>query len=160
MHRFNTKRLQLLTVALTCLGIGAGASAIAAADASSTPSSHTQARRGTHALRSTQALRGTRVRALLRRTVEGNLVVATKSGFVNVSVARGRVQAVNGDQLTLVEGTAKQSYRTVTLTLPANVKVRDDRQTSTLSQLTSGQRAVVIIGPKRGLVLAHTPKNP
>jgi hypothetical protein len=154
MHRFNTKRLQLLTVALTCLGIGAGASAIAAADASSTPSSHTQA------LRSPQALRGTRVRALLRRTVEGNLVVSTKSGFVNVSVARGRVQAVNGDQLTLVEGTAKQSYRTVTLTLPANVKVRDDRQTSTLSQLTSGQRAVVIIGPKRGLVLAHTPKNP
>lgn len=154
MHRFNTKRLQLLTVALTCLGIGAGASAIATADASNTASSKT------HAQRSTHARAGTRVRTLIRRTVEGSFVVATKSGFVNVTVARGRVQAVNGDQLTLVEGTAKQSYRTATLTLPANVKVRDDRQTATLSQVTSGQRAVVIIGPKRGLVLAHTPKNP
>lgn len=154
MHRLNTKRLQLLTVALTCLGIGAGASAIATADASNAASSHAHPLRGTHALSSP------RVRALIRRTVAGSFVVATKSGFVNVSVARGRVQSVNGDQLTLVEGTAKQTYRTVTLTLPAGVKVRDDKQASTLGQVTSGQRAVVIIGPKRGLVVAHTAKTP
>lgn len=87
-------------------------------------------------------------------------MVATKSGFANVTVARGRVQSINGDVLTLVEGTPKQSYRTATLTLPATVRVRDDKQKASLSQVTAGQRATVVIGPNRALVVAHTPKTP
>lgn len=152
MYRFSTKRLQLLTVALACLRIGAGASAITTADASSTTAKTSAVQRTAHT-----AARG-RLRALARHTVAGSFVVATKSGFVTVTLARGRVQAINGQTITLVEGTKTQAYRTVSLTLPAKVRVRDDKQASTLSQITPGQRATVIITPKRALVMAHTPK--
>lgn len=153
MHRFITRRRQLLMVALTCLGLGAGASAIATADASSSTA------KATHAHRAAHTARRARLRALARRTVGGSFVVATKSGFATVTVARGRVQAVNGQTLTLVEGTKTSTYRTVNLTLPATVRVRDNKQASTLAQVTPGQRATVIIGPKRALIVAHTPKS-
>jgi hypothetical protein len=146
MHRFITHRIQLFTVALTCLAIGAGASAIATANASG--SSTKAARAG----------RGLRLRALIHRTVEGSFEVATKSGFVSVTVARGSVQSITGQTLTLSEGTRKQTYRTVNLTLPAKLTVRDNHRASTLGQVQSGQRAIVVIGPGRALVLAHTPK--
>lgn len=158
MHRFIPKRLQLLTVALTCLGIGAGASAIATADASNTATADASntAARAIHARSLTP--RHARLWALARHTVAGSFVVATKSGFVTVTLARGRVQAVNGQTVTLVEGTRTQAYRTVDLTLPATVRVRDNRQASTLAQVTPGQRATVLIAPKRALLVAHTPR--
>ena len=84
-------------------------------------------------------------------------MVDTKSGFKTVTVARGTVQSVSGDQLTLTEGTAKQAYKTVTLTLPAGTHVRDDRKKSSLAQLTKGQRVAVVEGPKQALLVAHTP---
>jgi hypothetical protein len=151
MHRFNIRRVQLLTVALTCLAIGAGASAIATADASNTNAAKTHTRSTAHKAGLV------RLRAVARRTVAGSFVVATKSGFVTVTVARGRVQAVSGQTLTLVEGTKAQTYRTVSLSLPATVRVRDNKQPSTLAQVTAGQRATVIIAPDRALVVAHTP---
>ncbi len=148
MHSLINRRVQLVAVAITCLGIGAGASAVTTASAN-----NTAARPGTH---------GRPLRALLRRTVAGSFVVATKSGFVDLTVARGRVQAVDPQArtLTLVEGTRSQAYRTVTLTLPTDVKVRVDRTPASLDQVAVGQRATVVTGPKRTLVLAHTPTGP
>jgi hypothetical protein len=140
-----------LLVALTCLGIGAGASAIATASASSTHAK--TAHRNRHGILAPRAI------GLLRRTVQGSFVVATKSGFVNVTVARGQVQSVSGQTITIVEGTPKQTYKTVALTLPSTVTVRDDRQPATLGQVTAGQRATVIVGPNQALVVAHTPKS-
>jgi hypothetical protein len=145
--RFFTKHLRLLTVAVTCAGIGAGASAVASAGASTSK-----------AKPATDAQSLGILRRAARRTVQGDFVVATKSGFSTVTIARGRVQSVAGQQLTLVEGTPKKSYRTVTLALPTTVQVRDNRRVSTLAGLSDGQRATVIIAPQRALVIAHTPK--
>ncbi len=133
-----------MAVGLICAGLGAGASAIATAGAS-TPAQG-QARHGRLGRR-----------ALMRRVVQGQLILATRHGFVRVRIARGQVKSVSGQVLTLIEGTRKASYRTVQLTLPANTRVRDDHQRSTLSQVKAGQRAIVIRAPKRTLVIAHTP---
>jgi hypothetical protein len=79
-------------------------------------------------------------------------------GFVTVSFDRGRVDSVNGQQLTLTEGTAKASYKTVTLTIPSTARVRDNRQAATLSDLKAGQRVIVVTAPRQTFVIAHTPR--
>lgn len=150
MKRLTHSRLKLGAVALTCVALGAGAGAIANG-AASTPT--TAASVGVQHGR-------LRLRAVIRHTVEANLVIHTKQGFADVTVARGTVQSVSGNQLTLAEGTRTATYKTVTFTLPSNVRVRDDRQPSTLAAVKNGQRALVVIGPKRALVIARTPKTP
>ena len=150
MKRLSHSRLKLGAVALTCVALGVGAGAIANGAAStSTPAASVGAQ---HAR--------LRLRAAVRHTVQANLVIHTKQGFANVTVARGTVQSVSGSQLTLAEGTRTATYKTVTYTLPSSVRVRDDRRPSTLAAVKSGQRALVVIGPKRALVIARTPKTP
>ncbi|HWE34221.1 MAG TPA: hypothetical protein VG410_12095 [Solirubrobacteraceae bacterium] len=145
-----TSRLKLGAVALACVAVGVGAGAIANGAAStSAPATTHSAHRARLGLR-----------ALVRRTAQANLVVHTKQGFVNVTVARGTVQSVSGNEVTLAEGTRKATYKTVTYTLPAAVRVRDNRQRSTLSAVKPGQRALVVMLPKRALVIARTPKTP
>ena len=144
--RFLHKHIKLITVGAACAAAGAGASAVAVAGASPTTSQTTTHRR-------------LAPRALIRRTVQGDLVVATRHGFVHVDVARGQVESVSGSRLTLLEGTRKASYRTVQLNLPSHTRVRDDRRKSTLSAVKPGQRAVVIQAPNRALVIARTPSE-
>lgn len=143
---------RLVMVALSCVALGAGASAIASAGAATGSSSTTAAQGGLHGVRATG------LRRLSRRTVQGALVVATKQGFVNVTFERGKIDSVSGPQLTITEGTSKMSYKTVTLTIPADARIRDNRQTATMSDLKVGQRVVVLQAPKRTFVIAHTPK--
>ena len=145
MHRFLHRHLKLIAVGLVSAGIGAGAGAIAVAGASTPQTTSAHDRLGP--------------RALIRRTVQGQLIVATKHGFVHINVVRGRVKSVSGQQLTLVVGTRKAAYRTVTVTLPAYTRVRDDHQLATLAQVKPGQRAMVIRAPHRALVIAHTPRT-
>lgn len=145
--QFVHRHIKVIAVGLACAAAGAGASAVAVAGASTTPT-------GTRA-----AHRGLGPRALVRRTVQGDLVLATRKGFVHVKVARGLVKSVSGNQLTLTEGTRKASYATVQLTLPARTRVRDNRQKATLSAVKPGQRALVVQAPKRALVIAHTPRK-
>jgi hypothetical protein len=150
---FVRNHLKLLALAGSCAAIGAGAGVIAnagAATSSTAPSTTTNpAHRGG----------GFGARRLAARAVHGNLVVATKAGFANVTFDRGFVQSVSGQQLTLREGTKTQTYKTVTLTIPANARVRDDGKSSTLSAVKSGQRALVVQGPKRTVVIARTPAS-
>ena len=80
---------------------------------------------------------------LARRSVSGQFVVHTKQGFQTVTLDRGVVDSVTGQQLKLTEGTPKATYKTVTLTIPATARVRDDRQKSTLSAVKPGQRVLV-----------------
>ncbi len=143
----NKARLKLGAVALVCVALGAGASVVANGAASTSAHPATTA---THHAR-------LRLGALIRRTAQASLVVHTKQGFVNVTIARGTVQSVSGNQLTLTEGTRKATYKTVTYTLPATVRVRDNRRRSTLNAVKAGQRALVVILPKRALVVARTP---
>lgn len=152
---FLRRHFKLLAIGAACAVMGAGASAIATAGATgTTTTAKGSAKSANHPVRARARAR----RALLRRGVQGSAVLATKSGFVTVTFNRGFVQSVNGNQLTIREGTKKATYKTVTVTIPAGAKVRDNGKTASLSQLSAGQRVSVVKGPKRTLVLARTPK--
>ena len=141
---------RLLLVAVCCVAVGAGVSAIASAGAATGSSSSHAA--SAHAKAGRGGLRR------LLHAVQGSAVVRTAGGFANVSFERGKVVSVSGRQLTLTEGTPKATYKTVTVTVPANAVVRDNRQTASLSDVKAGQRALVLTAPKRTYVIARTPK--
>ena len=143
---------RLLLVALCCTGAGAGFSAIATAGAASGKPAQTAhvAGRGHHR-------RGGLTR-LARRAVHADVVIHTRSGFVTATLDRGKVDSVSGQQLKLTEGTKRATYKTVTLTIPASARVRDDRQRASLSAVKPGQRVLVLQAPKRTFVIARTPK--
>jgi len=155
MTQFIYRHAKLGAVAVSCAALGAGVSAISGAGASTT---HTNAAKPA-AARAALPGPGRRARLLARHTIDGQLVVATKNGFEHVTIARGTVQSVSGQQLTIAEGTRNATYRTVTMTLPATTTVRDDRANATLAQVQAGQRALVIVGPDRALVIARTPAS-
>jgi hypothetical protein len=154
---FIRRHLKVATVGAACAAAGAGAGAIATASGAGTATTAQQGA-STHAA-ARSAPRAHARRALVRRAVEGDVVVATKGGFATVTLHRGFVQAVKGRQLTIREGTKKATYKTVTLAIPAGAKVRDNGNSASLSQLTAGQRVGVLQGPKRTVVVARTPKS-
>lgn len=152
--RFLRKHYKLLIVAAACTAIGAGASAIATAGAASgTTSGATTA---TTTAKANRAGRLLSARALASRAVHADAVIDTKSGFVTVTLDRGFVESVSGQQLTIREGTKKATYKTVTLTIPSNAKVRDNKKTATLSALTAGERVWVLQGPNDTHVVARS----
>ncbi|MFZ1993049.1 MAG: hypothetical protein WAU75_02990, partial [Solirubrobacteraceae bacterium] len=142
---------RLLLVAICCVAAGAGISAIASAGATGTTSSlaHSGAKAG--------KLRAGALRRLAH-AVQGSAVVRTAHGFATVTFERGKVDSVSGRQLTITEGTPKATYKTVTVSIPADAVVRDNRQKATLSAVKAGQRVVVLTAPKRTYVIARTPK--
>lgn len=142
---------KLSAVAVSCAAIGAGASAIANAGASTSPA------RGPAQLHN-RGFMG--VKRLYRRAIHADVVVATKNGFATVTLDRGTVQSVAAQQLTLKEGSKTATYKTVTLTIPATARVRDNGAKATLTDLKPGQRATVIQAPKRTLVSAHNARTP
>jgi hypothetical protein len=147
---FVNRHARVLVVAVSCLGVGAGASAIASAGAGTTPTAS--------AARSAKLAAHRGWQRELRRAVHGEFVIHTKKGFQTVTFDRGVIGSVAGDVLTLREGTKTASYKTVTLTIAADARVRNNRQRATLSSVKPGERAVVIQGPARTLVLARAAK--
>jgi hypothetical protein len=147
------KHSRLVLVAVCCIALGAGASAIAGAGAATGSSGKAAQRAGM------RGLRAGGLRRLATRAVHGDVVIATKQGFVTVTFDRGKIHSVAGQQLTITEGTKRASYKTVTLTIPTNAQVRDNRHKASMSELTDGQRVIVIQAPKRTFVIARTPKN-
>lgn len=139
------KHLKLIIVAASCAVIGAGASAIASAGAASGSSQAPNAK--TH-----KFLGG---RGKLWRAVHGDFVIATKTGFATVTLDSGYVQSLTGQQLTLREGTKTATYKTVTLTIPADARVRDSGQKATLADVKPGQHVLVLQWPKRTKVIAR-----
>ncbi len=159
--KFLRGHLKLVTVAAACVAIGAAGSAIATAGAASGGTRSTTATTAAaRARRAGAGARGAGARTLERRAVHADVIVATKSGFATVTIDRGVVQSVSGQQLTIREGTKKATYKTVTLTIPSSAKVRDNRRASTLSALTAGQRASVVQAPKGTWVTARTARTP
>ncbi len=94
------------------------------------------------------------VRAL-RHAVHAEVVVPYQGRFVTVTIDRGRVEKVEGSDLTLREGTRRLTYKTLTLTIPGDAVVRRGWQAAKLSDLQAGDQVVVIRGPDRTAVLAH-----
>ena len=94
--------------------------------------------------------------ARLRRAVELTAVVPDGHGsFTTISIERGTIAAISGDQLTLNEGNRRFTYKTVTVTLPSSATVRLSRKPSSLSALAAGDRVEVLQGPKRTAVIAR-----
>lgn len=153
------KHSRLVLVAASCAAIGAGASVIASAGAATGGSAQAAHQRGAFGDRGGAFGRRGGLRRLVIRAVHGDVVVKTKQGFVTVTFDRGKVASVNGQQLVLTEGTRTATYKTVTLTIPSNARVRDDRRKASLADLKPGQRVIVVTAPKRTLVIAHTPKG-
>jgi hypothetical protein len=152
---FVRKHSRLLLIAVSCATLGAAASAIAAAGAAtSSPSNPAKAR--PHA----RDRRAGGLRRVALRSVHGDLVVKTKTGFGTVTFDRGKVDSVSGQQLTMTDATRNASYKTITLTIPSGAVIRDDRKPAALSDLKAGQRVIVVQAPKRTFVVAHTPKHP
>jgi len=150
---FLRRHTRIAVVALSCVALGAGASAIASAGAATGTTAKAAHAHGRH-----HGLDGRGMR-WARRAVHAQLVVPTKQGFVNVTVDRGTVDSVSGSQLTLTEGTRRQTYKTVTLSISSAAKVRGNRQTASLSSLRKGQRVIVVQAPRRTFVVAHTPRQ-
>ncbi|MCW2954444.1 MAG: hypothetical protein JWQ48_3614 [Conexibacter sp.] len=144
-----------------CAAVGAGAGILGSAGAATTPA---QPPGASGAGRAAQPGTPGRARArrrgagaiVPRRAVHGSVVVPARGGtFRTLTFDRGVVKAVVGDRLTLTEGTRRATYKTVTLTIPSDAKVRDNRRKSTLSTLTAGQRVVVVQGGSKTHVVAH-----
>ena len=95
----------------------------------------------------------------MHHAVHGQVVVATPRGFQTITFDRGFVQSVNGQQLTLKEGTKKATYKTVTLTIPGTARVRDNGHLASLGDVKPGQRAIVVQAPLRTIVIARTPRG-
>jgi hypothetical protein len=95
----------------------------------------------------------------LRRAVHAEAVVPTAGGtrFVTVTLDRGTVQSVSGTQLVVSEGTATATYKTVTLTIPANATVRNNGTAAQLSSLKQGEIVRVLQAPGHVRVVAHQP---
>lgn len=144
---FIRKHIRLVLVGASCAAAGAGAGAIATAGASTSNSGRTSAG---------SARKLGPVRRFAAHGVQGSVVVHTKSGFATVNFNRGRVDSVSGQQLTIAEGTRKATYKTITVTVPADAVVRDNRHKATLSAVKPGQRVIVVRAPRRTYVIART----
>lgn len=150
------RHYRLVALAAACVALGAGVSAITSAGAATrAPSASTTAAGATGAHR-----RPGLARRVLGAAVQGNLVVPSKSGFVTLTFSRGVVQsAPSGNQLTITERTKKAVYKNVTLTIPANARVRNNGHRASLGQLTTGERVEVLTTPARTWVIARTPRS-
>jgi hypothetical protein len=85
----------------------------------------------------------------LRRSPHVEAVVRTRDGrWATVTIDRGVVEQVDGNRLTIREGTRTATYKTVTLEIPANARIRVNRRAAKLSDVKKGQRAVVVRGPR------------
>ena len=122
--------LKTLAVAGTCALAGAGAG-IAGSDA------HSGGHFRNH--------HGHQFGRFAKGPVHAELVVPTRGGdFKTVTVDRGLVEGVDNGSLTLKEGTRTATYKTITLSIPSDAKIRRNRDAAQLSDLQNGDYATVV----------------
>lgn len=142
---------KLIAVGVACAGLGAGGGAIVNASASGPGAAH----HGAHAQRA-HARHHHRLDGLGRRVVHADLVLARRDGtFATATLDRGTVKSVTGNDVTIGEGARRATWRSVTITVPAGARVRDNGAAATLANVRPGQRIVVFRGPKMTRVVAH-----
>jgi hypothetical protein len=141
-----------------CATVGAGAGILGSAGAA-TPAKAGKAAGGGNGAKAGRAGKARRRRAgaiVPRRAVHGSVVVPAGRGtFRTLTFDRGVVKAVAGDRLTITEGTRRATYKTVTVTVPGDARVRDNRAKAPLSSLKAGQRVLVVQGGRHVRVVAH-----
>jgi len=62
---------------------------------------------------------------------------------------------VSGNRLTIREGTRTRTYRTLSITVPSNARIRNAGHPAALSQLTPGEHVLVTQGTPRMRVVAR-----
>lgn len=132
-----TKRLPYALAAALCLAIGAMAG-ISSGLAAGTHKAHSSSG-------SSEQRPGPPGGPMGGPPIHSVSVVPNKqgSGFDTLTMDGGTVQSVSGQQLTITEGTKTLTYKTVTLTIPANATVTLDGKSAQLSQLQSGDHVIV-----------------
>lgn len=146
---------KLAAVLMSCAAIGAAAAAVGSASSPSTTAAAAKGHRGApRLLRGHPGLK--RAAFAVRRAVHAEAVVPKADGtFATLTFDRGKVESVSGQELKITEGTAKATYKTVTLTIPAGARVRVNGKRATLSDVKAGQRVQVAQTPKATLVAAR-----
>src|SRR3954447_14133923 len=135
----NTRILRTIIVAALCGVIGAGAGIAGAGAHQGHGKKHFN--RGFH---------------LGGGPVHAELVVPTRQGgFQTVTLDRGTVESVSGDQLTVKEGTRKATYKTITLTVPPSAKIRRNGDAASLSDLQAGDLVSVVTTGDKTFVKAR-----
>lgn len=144
------------TGAVLLSGVALGGAVGFAASASGASTGHVKAHKEQPEHRARAASKSSRARLL--HAVSLTAVVPDGRGhFSTLSIDRGTLTSVSGDQLTLKEGRRRFTYKTVTISLPSDATIRLSRQPSSLSALAAGDRVEVVQGPKRTSVIARPP---
>ena len=96
------------------------------------------------------------------RAVHADAVVPTKDGtFATVTLDRGVVKSVSGQDVTLTEGTRTATYKDETITVPGDARVRVlGTPNATLADVPPGMRAAIVQAPKKTFVLAAPARDP
>ncbi len=96
--------------------------------------------------------------AAFRHAVHAEAVVPRPDNkFPTLTFDRGIVKKVSGAGLTITEGTMHATYKDdVTITLPADARIRRDHVAAALSDLQAGDRVAVFQAPDRTVVHAKS----
>src|SRR3954452_15734676 len=144
----NTRIFRTILIAAVCGVIGAGAG-IAGAGAHEAKGHKSGTRHAKHFNRGFH----------LGGPVHAELVVPDRQGgFRTVTLDRGTVKTVSGDQLTIAEGTKKATYKDVTLTIPATAKIRRNGDSAALSDLQAGDLVSIVTTGDKTFVKAKAPR--
>lgn len=128
-----TKTTRTVGVAALCVALGAAGGIASSGAATSTSKKANATRAGGHP------------GGPGGRAVHEDAVVLNKAGtaFINATEDSGSVVSVSGDQLTIKEGTASVTYKTLTLTIPSGATIKRNGSTAQLSALKAGDRVHV-----------------
>src|SRR5947199_9551079 len=127
------KSLRTIGVAALCVALGTAGGIASSGAATSTSKKANSTRAGGHP------------GGPGGRAVHEDAVVLNKAGtaFITSTEDSGSVVSVSGDQLTIKEGTAKVTYKTVTLTIPSGATIKRNGSTAQLSALKAGDHVHV-----------------
>lgn len=152
MHRsMNTRIFRTILIAATCgvIGAGAGIAGAGAHDTHAKGKTRTANHGKHHAFGHDKFFFGAPVHA--------EAVVPDRQGsFKTITFDRGTVKSVSGDQLTITEGTPTAVYKDVTLTIPADAKVKRDGDDAQLSALQAGDLVAVVTSGDKTVVRARS----
>jgi hypothetical protein len=77
------------------------------------------------------------------------------SGFETVTDDNGKLKSRSGNDLTITEGTATDTYKDATITVPSDVKVFRNGKNATLDDLKDGDFVHVSKSPEQTIVIAR-----
>lgn len=81
---------------------------------------------------------------------------ADGTGFDTVTMDSGNLESIDGTELTIKEGTAKATYKTVKIDVGSDAKVVRNHEEAKLSDLKENDNVHVVQSPKGNFVMAES----